>query len=242
VQVLVRPTYEELSEEAARMVAEAIRAKPHLILSLPTGRTPRGMYRELIRMYRDRKVDFSRVSFFSLDEYVSIRADHPHSLRAFLWREFLNYVNARRVNVYTPEEGYEATIRRAGGLDLIVLGLGTNGHIAFNEPGSPLDSRTRVVTLSDSTIDAIRDKFSQQELPRQAITIGLATIMDAGRVILLASGLAKAEALRRALKDDIDPAIPASILRQHPKATVLADEEAGSLYATASTLPDRQRA
>jgi glucosamine-6-phosphate deaminase len=246
VQILIKPTYEELSDEAARLVAAAIHAKPQLILSLPTGRTSRGMYRELIRLYRDRKVDFSRVSFFSLDEYVSLRTDHPQSLRAFLWREFLNYVNARKVNVYTPDEGYEARIRKAGGLDLVVLGIGTNGHIAFNEPGSPLDSRTRVVTLSDTTIDAIREKFSPQELPRQAITIGLATIMDAGRVLLLASGQAKAEALRRVLQDEISPAVPASILRQHSNATVLADEEAASRYQTPdespATHPDRQRA
>jgi len=245
VQILIKPSYEEFSEEAARIVADAIRAKPQLILSLPTGRTPLGMYRELIRLYRDRKVDFSRVRFFNLDEY-DLRADHPHSLRVFLWREFLNYVNARRANVYTPEEGYEAAIRTAGGLDLVVLGLGSNAHIAFNEPGSPFDSRTRMVTLADSTVDGIREKFSPQELPRRAITIGLATIMDAGRVLLLASGQAKAEPLRQMLTADISPAIPASILRQHPQATVLADEEAAALYRvseeSASTLPDRQHA
>src|SRR5262249_1870763 len=142
VKILIKPTYEEMSEEAARIVADAIRSRPHLTMCMPTGRTPRGLYRELIRMYRDRRLDFSRVSFFSLDEYIGLRPDHPQSLRAVLWREFLNYVNVRRANVYSPDDTYEDVIHRAGGIDLAILGLGSNGHIAFNEPGSALDSRT----------------------------------------------------------------------------------------------------
>ncbi len=245
MQILVKPTYEELSVEAARIVGEAIRAKSHLLLCIPTGRTPRGMYRELIRLYRDRRIDFSRVSFFCLDEYVGLRADHPQSLRTFLWKEFLNYVNVRRANVYTPDENYESAIRKAGGIDLMVLGLGSNAHIAFNEPGSSFDSRTRIVDLADSTLLGMQNRFSANELPRQAITVGLGTIMDADRIVLLASGESKAEALRRTLTDEISSDVPASILRLHSKVTIIADEAAAAEYRRVedtTTLPDRQRA
>jgi glucosamine-6-phosphate deaminase len=199
----------------------------------------------LIRMYRERRLDFSRVSFFSLDEYAALRADHPQSLRAFLWREFLNYINVRRANVYTPGEDYEDVIRRAGGLDLVVLGLGTNGHIAFNEPGSPLDSRTRIVQLAESTLETMQDKFSREELPRRAITMGLATILDANRILLLAAGASKAPAFRRMLTGDVSPDIPASALRLHENVTVIADEDLAVAYRASestSILPDRQRA
>jgi len=229
-----------LSDQAAKIIEGAIRAKPQLTLCLPTGATPRGMYRVLIRMHRDRRLDFSRVNFFQLDEYSGLRPDHPQSFRAYMWREFLNYINVRRANVYLPNENYEQTIRRAGGIDLLMSGIGVNGHIAFNEPGSPFDSRTREVDLAESTIEAIRFSFSVDELPRRAITMGLGTIFDAHRLVLLASGKKKAAVLARALTEDPSPNIPASVIRLHPNATVIADEEAASAYREASHESDLQ--
>src|SRR3954469_1970710 len=186
MQISIRRDYDDLSEHAARIVAEAVRAKPQLTLCLPTGNTPKGMYRLLIRMLRERRIDFSRVSFFNLDEYVGLRADHPNSFRAYLWREFLNYVNVRRANVYPADENYEITIRRLGGIDLLISGIGLNGHIDFNEPGSPFESRTRIVELADSTLSSIGPSFAPDELPRHAITMGLGTILEAHRILLLA--------------------------------------------------------
>ncbi len=230
MQVVIKPSYSDLSREAARLVEEAIRANPRLVLCIPAGRTPRGMYRELIRTHRENRLDFSRVSLFQLDEYAGLRAGHPETFRVYLWREFLNYINVRRANVYVPDENYEETIRRAGGLDLLISGIGVNGHVAFNEPGSPFDSRTRIVDLAESTVDLIKDKFSPEELPRRAVTMGLATILDARRIVLLASGTSKAHILSRALTQAITPEVPASALRMHPDVTVIADEEAAAVH------------
>jgi glucosamine-6-phosphate deaminase len=234
MRVLICDNYEDLSQEAARIVADAIRVRPQLALCLPTGNTPRGMYGELIRIHRENRLDFSRVSFFQLDEYIGLRRDHPQSLRVYLWRVFLNYINARRANVYFLDEGYEETIGRLGGIDLLIAGIGVNGHIAFNEPGSPLDSRTRIVELAPSTLDLMKQNFSDEELPHHAITIGLGTILEADRVMLLASGKSKAEVLARALTENVTSDIPASLLQRHPNLTVIVDEEAAEVYRTLS--------
>jgi glucosamine-6-phosphate deaminase len=230
VEIVVLRNYEQVSEQAARVVSDAMQGRPTLSICLPTGNTPRGMYRLLIRMYREKRLDFSRVIFFMLDEYVGLRSDHPYALRASLWREFLNFVNVRRANVYMPDESYEETIRRVGGIDLLICGIGVNGHLAFNEPGSPLDSRTRVVELTDSSIESIKGNFTRDELPNHALTVGLGTILDAHRVVMLASGSRKASALSRALTEEISPSIPASVLRLHSNAMVIADEDAAALY------------
>ena len=230
VKIHICADYDEMSEEAARSVAEAIRAKPKLVLCVPSGNTPKGMYQELIRMRRQSQLDFSKVKFFLLDEYIGLRPGHPQSFRADLWRVFLNYINVRPANVYLPDESYEETTRRSGGIDLLISGIGVNGHIAFNEPGSALDSRTRIVELEDSTIELMKTSFSPPELPRKAITMGLATILEARRILLLASGSPKAQILARALTGEITTDVPASALRLHSNLTVIADEEAAAIY------------
>ncbi|PYS19360.1 MAG: glucosamine-6-phosphate deaminase, partial [Acidobacteria bacterium] len=164
VKIHICADYDEMSEEAARSVAEAIRAKPKLVLCVPSGNTPKGMYQELIRMRRQNQLDFSKVKFFLLDEYLRLRPGHPQSFRTYLWRVFLNYINVRPANVYLPDESYEETTRRSGGIDLLISGIGVNGHIAFNEPGSALESRTRIVELEDSTIELMKTSFSPPEL------------------------------------------------------------------------------
>jgi len=230
MEIQIRADYDDMSKEAARIVAEAIRAKPQLVLGVPSGNTPKGMYRELIRMYRQKnRLDFSKVRFFLLDEYMGLRPGHPDSFRAYLWRVFLNYINVRPANVYLPEENYEKTIRRSRGIDLLISGIGVNGHIAFNEPGSTLDSRTRIVELADSTIELMKISFSPRDLPRQAITMGLGTILEARGILLLASGSRKAQILGRALTGQITTDVPASVLRLHSNLTVIADEEAATI-------------
>jgi glucosamine-6-phosphate deaminase len=231
VKIHICADYDEMSEEAARIVAEAIRAKPQMVLAVPSGNTPKGMYQELIRMHRQKNhLDFSKVKFFLLDEYMGLRPGHAQSFRAYLWSVFLNYINVRPANVYLPDESYEETIRRSRGIDLLISGIGENGHIAFNEPGSTLDSRTRILELADSTIELMKTSFSPPELPRQAITMGLGTILEARRILLLASGSRKAQILARALTGEITTDIPASALRLHSNLTVIADEEAAAIY------------
>src|SRR5581483_2625178 len=143
---------------------------------------------------------------------------------------FLNYVNVRRANVYVPDDLYEETIHRLGGIDFLISGIGINGHVAFNEPGSAFDSRTRLVELATSTVELIRPMFSEGELPEHGITVGLATIFEARSILLLASGANKANILARALTGTVSPEVPASILQRHPNVTTVADEAAASVY------------
>jgi len=227
---IVKPDYEAVSTEAARIVADMVRRIPNVRLGLPAGRTPLGMYRHLIQLHRTQRLDFSRVRLFHLDEYLGIRSDNPNSFKSYLFREFFNLVNVRRANIYLIDENYEQTIREAGGIDLLILGIGANGHLAFNEPGSPLDSRTRVVQLADSTIERAKRVFGSHDLPHEAITVGVGTIMDARRIMLMASGTEKAAILAKTFSEPVSAAVPASILQSHPSVTVIADEDAIRLY------------
>ena len=209
MQVLVTPDYQTLSRQAAQIVAEAVRLKPTLTLGLPAGNTPTGMYEELAA----EQLDFSTVNTFNLDEYVGLAAGDPRSFQAYMQRTFFDHINLPLKNIHFPDEKYEETIRAAGGIDLLVLGIGLNGHIAFNEPGSPLTSRTRVVDLAPETVAPVR----------RGITMGIATILDARRILLLASGSSKREVLRRALKEPVDASLPASALQLHSDLTVITD-------------------
>lgn len=182
------------------------------------------MYSELIRLNRRRGIDFSRARIFQLDEYLGLHNSHPASFRSYLWREFLNHVNVRRANINFIEPDYEQVIRDVGGIDLMILGIGKNGHLGFNEPGSIPESRTRGVMLAESTIEGMRHNFTPDELPREAITIGLATIMESREILLLAFGTEKAAILAKALAGPVSAAVPASILQNHGKLTVITDQ------------------
>jgi len=217
--------YQTLSSEAARTIAAQISAKPATILGLAAGKTPLGTYSELVRMHREDGLDFSRVAFFNLDEYEGLPADHPDSFTRFLKDNLLQHINATKSNVHllrspsgSDVESYchsiEELIRNAGGIDLQILGIGLNGHIAFNEPGSRFDSRTRVVTLAAS--DA-------SNTLRKAITMGIATILDARRILLLSSGASKSDMLATAIQGPVTEAVPASVLQRHPDVLVLTD-------------------
>ena len=233
MNVRIKADLAEVSREAADFVAGAIRRRPNLSLALPTGRTPLGMYEELVRMHREEHLDFSNVRFFSLDEYVGLPESDPRSFRSYLWSRLFQLTNSRRENItLAPSAGdddvdaYEQAILRAGGLDLLIAGLGANGHIAFNEPGSRFDSRTRVVSLADSTLDGMRNNFEEGELPRQAVTVGIGTILEVRGVLLLVSGNAKKDALSRVLHGPIQESVPGSALRLHSNVTVVADRVA----------------
>mgnify|MGYP000144320894 CR=1 FL=1 len=240
VKVLIVKNYEELSLETALRIAEAVRSNPDIVLGLATGGTPLGCYRELIRMHREEGLSFSRVTTFNLDEYVGLPPDHPQSYHYYMFHNLFDHVDVRRENVHIPDgmaedldeecRRYEEAIKEAGGIDLQLLGIGRNGHIGFNEPGSPFDSRTRVVKLSEQTRkDNARFFNSIDEVPTHAITMGIGTIMEARRIILIASGEAKAEAIAKAVKGPKTVDVPASALQDHPDCLFIIDKEAASL-------------
>ena len=239
MRIIVEPDSEQAAQRAAHMVAERVRSGPALVLALPTGATPLPMYAELVRRHRERGLDFSRVTIFGLDEYVGLEEGDPRSMRAQLRRTFLDQVNARRRRCHglngaarDPREecdAYERRIERAGGLDRVVLGIGADGHIGFNEPGSSLGSRTRVKTLTPETARTNSAGFADPaSVPRLALTLGVGTILDARRCLLLATGSSKAEVVRQAVEGPLTAQITASALQLHRDARVVLDAAAAS--------------
>ena len=237
MRVLVTPDYQALSQTAAELVLKAIGAKPGINLGLPTGNTPLGMYEELVRRYRIEQLDFSQIQTFNLDEYVGLTYDHPKSYHSYMRRHFFDHVNVLPANAHIPDGSpgvdldaeavrYENQIRNAGEIDLLIVGVGANGHIAFNEPGSAFDSRTRTVDLAAETVRNAKQHFGSEPVPARAITMGIATILEAGRILLLASGASKADAVERALHGPVSESVPASALRLHPRVIVVLDEAA----------------
>ncbi len=221
------------------MVAELVRKKPNCVLGFATGGTPLGMYKELIRMHKEDGLDFSKVTTFNLDEYVGLPPEHDQSYHYFMWENLFKHINVDRRFVHIPMgmgedieafcEWYEQQIENAGGIDLQILGIGANGHIAFNEPGSSLGSRTRIKTLAGSTREANARFFSDpNQVPQYAITMGVGTIMDAKTLLLLASGEAKADAIKATCEGPITAMWPATIVQMHRQATVIVDKAAAS--------------
>lgn len=245
LSVLIRADSEATSETVAEIFAETIARSPASVLGLATGGTPVETYRRLIRRHRDGGLDFSQVTTFNLDEYVGLGPEHPQSYRAFMREHLFDHVNLIATNTHVPdgitdrpdEYGgrYEAEIAAAGGIDVQLLGIGHNGHIAFNEPGSSRSSRTRLVELAPETIQKNARFFdSIDEVPRTAITMGIETILEAKRIVMLATGAGKAEAIRDALEGPIDEACPASLLQEHPNVTFVLDEAAASALSEAA--------
>lgn len=235
--VQVVADYEAMSAEAARIVADAARANPSLVLALPTGGTPLGMFQALVRMVESGDLDLSRAQFFCLDEYVGVTPDDPNSLTGWLFRSFMDPARVPRehIHIVPSNEGdagaaaYEAELQAAGGLELAVLGLGPNGHIAFNEPGSPADSRTRVLDLTQQSIDQSAAYWAPgTPVSTRAMTMGIGTLLEARRIVLIVSGEKKAEMLRRALDDAPSAEVPASWLQLAPEKTVVIADEAAA--------------
>jgi glucosamine-6-phosphate deaminase len=223
-------SYEELSARAAQLFLAAIRENPRIVLGLPTGRTPMGMYERVVAECSREYHCFRDVVTFNLDEYAGISCDHPGSYCAFMEYVLFDHVDIGPLNAHIPDGaardldaecvGYENAIQNAGGLDLTFLGLGSNGHIAFNEPGTPWTSRTRVVELTESTRAANAAVF-QGEVPTRAITMGISTILSSKRIVLLASGEKKKAAIERLRSGEQSEEFPASALHTHGDVTVL---------------------
>ena len=234
------PDSAAMSGTAAGIVAAAVAAKPDLVLAVPTGSTPLGMFERLVAMVRAGSLDLSGVRLFCLDEYVGVEPDDPNSLTGWLRRSFVDpagipWARVHAVASAAPDPvvaaaAYDVEIAAAGGLDLAVLGLGPNGHVAYNEPGSAADSRTRVLDLTPESIAQASAYWSPGvDTPSRAITVGVGTLLESDRIVLIVSGPAKAEMLRRTLEEPMDAAVPASWLRlAGERLRVVADEDAAS--------------
>lgn len=248
VPTLVFPTSAQAARHVALMIESLIRqnnsAGRPTVLGLPTGSTPVGLYRELIRLHKEQGLDFSRVITFNLDEYYPMSPEDPHSYRRWMHETFFNHVNISPQNINIPDGTidpsevedwclrYEQKIRRAGGLDLLVLGIGRTGHIGFNEPGSTRHSRTRMITLDPVTRrDAASSFFGEDNVPHQAITMGVGTILDAKKIVLMAFGEHKAKIVQKAVEGSVTDAVSASFLQQHSDATFLLDAPAAGELA-----------
>jgi glucosamine-6-phosphate deaminase len=234
----VFPDYEAMSAAAADAVVHTLEEDPSSVLLLPTGTTPLGMYQRLVDMHRLGEVSFSGATFFNLDEYLGLMPEHPASYHVYMKEHFFGLIDANPARIFVPDgaaadpeaecERYEAAIRDSGGVDVCVLGIGRNGHIGFNEPGAPFDSRTRVVTLSESTRLVNAADFEANRAPERAITVGMASIFESEEVLLLASGTNKANAVAAALEGDVSESVPASMLGRHQRAVLFLDEDAAS--------------
>jgi glucosamine-6-phosphate deaminase len=218
--------YEALSEEIAEVVVAQIRNKPNSCFGLPTGNSPLGCYKILAEWSHEKTIDWSQANCFALDEYVD--ADESITFQHFLQTNLYQYTNLQEENKFNPSafDDYDGLIESRGGLDLTILGLGTNGHIAFNEPGTPLDSWTHSIWLTESTRKANQSYFAASTtVPYRGVTMGIRTILNSKKLILIASGQHKKEILEQALLGSVDPNIPASYLSLHPHVTVLTDFE-----------------
>jgi glucosamine-6-phosphate deaminase len=223
--------YDALSDRAAKIFLAAIRSNPRVVLGLPTGRTPVRMYERVVAACGREYHCFREVTTFNLDEYAGIDGNHPGSYCAFMKSHLFNFIDIDQANAHIPNgtaadlnaecARYEREIAAAGGIDLTFLGLGSNGHIAFNEPGTPFDARTRVVALTESTRTANASLFPEGNVPTHAITMGIATILDSKSIVLLASGASKKAAIERLRSGEVSEQFPASALWQHPDVTVL---------------------
>ena len=239
MRVIVQPDPDSVARRAAQFIARLVRRRPTCVLGLATGGTPLGLYRELIRMHREEKLDFSRVVTFNLDEYIGLEPTHPQSYRAFMNVNLFDHINIDRRNTHVPDglatdfeasaDSYEQAIRDNGGIDLQLLGIGTDGHIAFNEPGSSLGSRTRVKSLTAETVRDNARFFGRAEaVPRLAITMGVGTILESRQCLLIACGEAKAAAIAATVEGPVTAQVTASALQLHRDVVAVIDEAAAS--------------
>ena len=237
---IVLDDYDQMSLEGAQVFASRIREKPDSVLGFATGGTPVGLYEALIGMHREGTLDFSKITTFNLDEYYPMSHNDARSYHTFMWEHLFSSINVRRENVNIPDgqtadpeafcDAYEEKIRAMGGIDLQLLGVGHNGHIAFNEPADALSARTSVVTLTDSTVDANARFFGNRDLvPRRALSMGMSAILCARRILVLVSGADKAPVVRRMRSGQVSTQVPASLLQLHPNTLVLLDRAAAGI-------------
>ena len=239
MEIIVKDSVEEMSKTAARVVARTLNAKPDAVLGLATGSTPLGLYKELVRMHQEGGLDFSQVTAFNLDEYVGLTRKDPQSYHYFMHENLFRHINIPEQNIYIPSgttdnyeafcKWYEQRIVECGGIDLQILGIGSDGHIAFNEPTSSLGSRTRIKTLARQTIDDNARFFeSPEQVPVYAITMGVGTILEAKKIVLLAADESKADAVAAAIEGPVTSMITASALQLHGDVMFIVDRGAAA--------------
>lgn len=240
MEIIIKPNAESASKAAARLVARLVKEKPNAVLGLATGSTPLMLYRELIRIHREEGLDFSGVTTFNLDEYIGLPQDHEQSYCHFMWKNLFSQINIPSQNIHIPDgmtedvpaacAAYEKAIVEAGGIDLQVLGIGSDGHVGFNEPTSSFASRTRIKTLTRQTLKDNARFFAgdESQVPHHCITMGIGTIMDARCALMLAFGDGKAEAIAATVEGPVTASVPASILQHHPRVKVFVDDAAAA--------------
>ncbi|MEK3856293.1 glucosamine-6-phosphate deaminase [Cytobacillus sp. FSL H8-0458] len=237
MKILQAKNYDEMSQKAAEFLIERVRRSPDIKLGLATGGTPVGLYDRLIDDHQKKHTSYRDVTTFNLDEYLGLSGTDPNSYRYFMDKHLFNHIDIQKENTHVPSgdkinpqqqcRDYEYLIKRHGGIDLQVLGIGSNGHIGFNEPGTSFDSETHIVELTPSTRKANARYFnSMNEVPSHAITMGITSIMRSREILLLVSGDAKSAALEQLLQGEVNESFPASILKKHPAVTIIADEAA----------------
>lgn len=240
MRIIVTKNYDDMSRKAANIIAAQIITKPNCVLGLATGSTPIGTYKELIAAYNNGDLDFSQVSTVNLDEYRGLDHDNDQSYYYFMMNNLFKHVNIDVAKTHVPDgtiedadqacSDYEAIVKSYGGVDLQLLGLGHNGHIGFNEPADEFPKDTHCVDLTESTIQANARFFEKiEDVPTQAYTMGIGTIMRAKKILLVASGKDKAEIVKKAFFGPVVPQVPASILQMHQDVTIVVDEAAASL-------------
>ncbi|MEC1751155.1 glucosamine-6-phosphate deaminase [Bacillus mojavensis] len=252
MKIIVADHYEDLCKLSAVIIKECVQAKKDAVLGLATGSTPVGLYKQLISDYQAGEIDFSKVITFNLDEYAGLSPSHPQSYNKFMHEHLFQHINVQPDHIHIPQgdnpqleaecKVYEELIRQAGGIDVQILGIGSNGHIGFNEPGSDFEERTRIVRLSESTIQANARFFSGDPVlvPRLAVSMGIKTIMEFSKhIVLLANGEEKADAIQKMAEGPVTPEIPASILQQHNHVTVIADPKAAQKLKNLSYLSNK---
>ena len=235
MEIIILKDYGEVNREVTRRILSRIRSKPSSVLGMATGRTMRGIYRNLVFEYQKGNIDFSQVTTFNLDEYLGFNHEDPITLHTYMQKNLLDHVNIHPGNIHIPPSRpedfsaacreYEQKLLKSGGIDLQLLGIGREGHIGFNEPSSSLKARTRVKTLTEITL---RDNFEDSKGPRFAITMGIGTIMEAREIILVALGSEKSEAVAGTVEGPVTAMCPASVLQLHPKVKIIIDEKAAS--------------
>ncbi len=245
MKIIICNDYYEMSRRAAYMIAGEIIQKPETVLGMATGDTPKGLYSNLVDMYKNNDLDFSEVTTFNLDEYYGFPPEHHQSYAFFMREHLINHININPDNFNMLEgcvsdvdqecKQFEEKIIQAGGIDIQILGIGNNGHIGFNEPDSYFEPHTRMVDLDESTIEANKRFFeSYEEVPRTALSMGISTIMKSKKVVLLASGLAKAAIIEKLITGKIDPMLPASVLKLHNDVVLIIDKEAATNISSKS--------
>ena len=237
MKIYMTEDYQTMSRKAANILSAQIILKPNSVLGLATGSTPVGMYKQLVTWYEKGDLDFAEIKTVNLDEYVGLEPTHEQSYNYFMQEHLFDHVNINPANTNIPDglaadpqaecTWYNQVIRQVGGIDIQVLGMGRNGHIGFNEPGDAFELETHVVDLTESTIEANARFFaSRDDVPRQAMSMGIKSIMMARKILLMVSGEEKADAVKRAFVGPVTPQVPASILQLHPYVTLVGDKAA----------------